>query len=279
VATERSEELRALAQRVADALPADVAIEVVVTGSVSRGVADEVSDVEMLIVTPEPLELEEAFALARTAGLEGELETWGDQSGPGQKVFGYFEDVPFELIWWPRDFAEEQVAAMLAGKASASADAFVNGLALRSNGLLPRWQERLRDVPEELAASLIEDAALPWGGFAPAGVLTLIRPEERLELVEWLVDSATRVLTIVYALNRVWQPAPKRLPSRIEPLAIKPDRLVERITEALSDLNPRTALLEMTELQLEAVELAPEGPNIVRARGWLAASAELLRGE
>jgi len=34
--------------------------EVVVTGSVSRGVADGVSDVEMLVVTPEPLELEDA---------------------------------------------------------------------------------------------------------------------------------------------------------------------------------------------------------------------------
>jgi predicted nucleotidyltransferase len=279
MATARSEELRALAQSVADALPADVAEEVVVTGSVSRGLADELSDVEMLIVTPEPLELEEAFAYARAAELEGELETWGDQSGPGQKVFGYFEGVPFELIWWPRDFAEEQVEAMLAGKAPASADAFLNGVALRSAGLLPDWQERLREVPEEVAATLIEDAALPWGGFAPAGVLTLIRRGERLELVEWLVDSATRVLTIVYSLNRVWQPAPKRLPTRIESLAIKPDRLVERITEALTDLEPRTALLTMTELQLDAVNLAPDGPNIVRAREWLAASAELLRGE
>ncbi len=49
MATARSEELRALAQRVADAFPPD-AIEVVLTGSVSRGVANEVSDVEMLVV-------------------------------------------------------------------------------------------------------------------------------------------------------------------------------------------------------------------------------------
>ena len=60
-----------LAQRVADALPAEVAQEVVLTGSVSRGVADEVSDIEMLVVTYEPLELEDCFILARAAGLEG----------------------------------------------------------------------------------------------------------------------------------------------------------------------------------------------------------------
>jgi predicted nucleotidyltransferase len=57
--TARTEELRALAQRVADALPPEV-IEVVLTGSVSRGMADEVSDVEMLVVTAEPLSLETA---------------------------------------------------------------------------------------------------------------------------------------------------------------------------------------------------------------------------
>ena len=57
--TTRSEELRTLAQRLADALPAEVAEEVVLMGSVSRGVADEVSDIEMLVVTREPLELED----------------------------------------------------------------------------------------------------------------------------------------------------------------------------------------------------------------------------
>jgi len=68
--TARTEELLEITQRLIDGIPADVAEEVVVTGSVSRGIADEISDVEMLLVTPEPLELEEVFALARAAGLE-----------------------------------------------------------------------------------------------------------------------------------------------------------------------------------------------------------------
>ena len=64
--TARSDELRALAQRVADALPAEIAEEIVLTGSVSRGVADDISDIEMLVVTREPLELDECFRLAPT---------------------------------------------------------------------------------------------------------------------------------------------------------------------------------------------------------------------
>ena len=64
MATARSNELRALARGLADAFPVDVVEEVVLTGSVSRGTADEVSDIEMLVVTREPFELEDCFELA-----------------------------------------------------------------------------------------------------------------------------------------------------------------------------------------------------------------------
>jgi hypothetical protein len=275
VATARSEELRALAQRVADALPPGV-IEVVLTGSVSRGVADEVSDIEMLVVTEEQLSLDEAFDLARGGGLDG-LDTWGTQGLPAKRVSGYLDGQPFELIMWPQTFAEEEFEALLAGKLSSSADALVHGVSLRASGLLAEWQRRLRDYPEEVAAARIEEAALPWGGFTPAGLLTVIRPGERLSLLEWMFDGALRVLRIVYAVNRIWEPTTKRLAARVESLAVKPDRLSERITGALTEPDPRRALAIMTELQLDTVRLAPSGPNVDRARVWLAEGVELLR--
>jgi predicted nucleotidyltransferase len=261
---------------VADALPPEV-IEVVLTGSVSRGVADEVSDIEMLVVTSSPLELDDAYGLARAGGLEG-LDTWGAQGLPAKRVSGYLEGEPLELIIWPHAFAEEEFEALLGGKISSSADAIANGVPLRTSGLLADWQARLSEYPEELAAARIEEAALPWGGFTPAGLLTIIRPGERLSLLEWIFDGALRVLRIVYALNRVWEPTTKRLAARSEPLALKPDRLAERITEALTEPDPRRALEVMTELQLETVQLAPSGPNVDRARTWLAEGLALLRG-
>jgi predicted nucleotidyltransferase len=276
MAATRTEALRTIAQRVADELPAEVVEEVVLTGSVSRDMADEVSDIEMLVVTGEVLELEDCFAFAGAAGLEG-LDTWGARDGPARRVSGYREREPLELIWWPRDFAEARIDALLAGEVSSTADALMHGVPLRTSGLLAAWQERLREYPEELAAAQIEEAALPWGGFTPAGVLTIIRPGERLSLMEWMFDGAIRVLTIVFALNRVWLPTTKRLSARVAPLTIKPDRLAERIEEALTEPDPRRALRVMTELQLETVLLAPSGPNVDRARAWLAPAAELLR--
>jgi predicted nucleotidyltransferase len=267
--TARSEELRALAQRVADALPPEV-IEVVLTGSVSRGLADEVSDIEMLVVTEEQLSLEEAFELARGVGLE-ERDSWGDPSTPTRRVFGYLEGMPVETIWWSRELAEELFAN------GGSAEALANGVALRTDGLLAGWQERLADFPDALVAERVEKAAERWGGFTPAGLLTLVRPDCALARMEWLVESAQRVLAIVVALNRVHPPTAKRLAARVEPLAIKPERLAERIEEALAEQEPRMALRLMTELQLDTVKLAPSGPNVDRAQAWLAAGIEVLR--
>jgi hypothetical protein len=92
-----------------------------------------------------------------------------------------------------------------------------------------------------------------------------------------MVDDASRVVRMVFALNRVWQPTLKRLAARVAPLPLKPERLAGRIEEALTEPDPRRALLVMTELQLETVRLAPDGPNVVRAREWLRDGAELLR--
>lgn len=266
--TSQSDSLRALAQRIADTFPPEV-VEVVLTGSVSRGIADDVSDIEMLCITEEEISLEQAFELARLAGLE-KRDSWGDPATPTRRVFGYLEGQPVETIWWSRELAEEGFAT------GGSAEAIASGVSLRTSGLLARWQQRLADYPEDLAVERIEKAAERWGGFAPAGLLTIVRPDCSLARMEWIVESAQRVLAIVFALNRVHQPTTKRLTARVEPLSVKPERLAERLDEALAGADPRTALRRLTELQLETVQLAPSGPNVDRARIWLAEALELL---
>jgi hypothetical protein len=275
MATARTRELLTVADRIAAALP-PVAEEVVLTGSVSRGAADDLSDIEMLVVTTEPLDLATCFEHARTVGLDG-LDTWGAQGTAASRVFGYHGRVPVELVWWPRDHAEERVASLLAGEQSSLGDALVHGTDLRTVGLLEAWQGRLRAYPEELAAAQIEEAALTWGGYSPAGILTLARPGERLALVERLLDDIGRVLRIVYALNREWQPTSKRLAVRVRALPVRPERLAERIEEALTDPDPLHALLVMGELQADTAALAPVGPNVDRARRWLCEVVEVLR--
>jgi hypothetical protein len=270
-----NDHLNAVAQRVAAALPA-VVEEAVLTGSVSRGMADHLSDIEMLLVTEVTLDLAKCFQHARRAGLT-ELDTWGIQGTEVSRVFGYYAGVPVETIWWSRGYAETAVAAVVAGEPSATAEALSHGVALRSGGLLQQWQAKLRDYPEAVAAARIEQAAVAWGGFHPTGFLTLARPHERLALVEYLYGDAVRVLSIVYAINRVWQPTSKRLAARVETLPVKPERLAERIGEALTEPDAIRAMLVMCQLQIETVDLAPSGPNVERARQWLREVSEVLQ--
>ena len=68
--------------------------------------ADAVSDIEMLVVTPEVLPLETCFEHARAAGLTN-LGTWGPQDTPARRVSGLREGVPVELIWWSRELRRE----------------------------------------------------------------------------------------------------------------------------------------------------------------------------
>ncbi len=201
------------------------------TGSVSRGVADEISDIEMLIVTPEPLELAACFDHARP--LRGSKSSIPGASRAGRpSVFPAGVRACLSSSSGGRASTRSPtVDAILLGGPSSAADAIANGLPLRTSGSLSRWQARLGDYPEELARAQIEDAALTWGGFAPEGLLTIARPGERLSRLERMVDDASRVLQIVYALNRVWQPTHKRLAARVAPLAVKPDRLAGRIEE------------------------------------------------
>jgi hypothetical protein len=138
------------------------------------------------------------------------------------------------------------------------------------------WQERLAEYPDALATERIERAAERWGGFAPAGLLTLVRDDVALARMEWLIESAQRVLAIVFALNRVHQPTAKRLTARVEALAIKPEHLAGRIEEALAEPDPGTALRLMTKLQLDTVRLAPSGANVDRARRRLADGLAVL---
>ena len=107
MATARAIELKRIATRIAGALP-PVVEEVVLTGSVSRGVADDLSDIEMLVVTSQPLDLAQCFTLAQRAGLNRH-DSWGPQGTEVSRVFGYFGQIPIEA---------DLVAARLRGTSS-----------------------------------------------------------------------------------------------------------------------------------------------------------------
>ena len=265
MATARSLELQALARRLADAFPPEIE-EVLLTGSAARGVADEDSDFELLLVgeaLPPPGEI--------AAGLDVfDVDEMPDRDG--WWIGGTVAGEPYELIAWTRARTETRIDRILAAEVVDStrvrtAEAVVHGLALRTAGGIAGWQERLRAYPDALAEAIVLDAIGDWTEQTPRGLRTLLRPGCRLQLTGQLVADLENVLRIVFALNREWQPGWKRLPDRVAPLAIKPERLAERIDEALLAVD----IVRARTLVGDTLALAPDLPRVVQARELTAA--------
>lgn len=279
MATARTEELLALARRIDDALPQQVADEILLTGSTSRGEADEISDIELLLVAEELPPLSEAATAARAAGLqvfdEGALPT-----GEAWWLGASFEDAFLELIAWSSARAEERIGGILAGEMVdhariRTAEAVAHGLALRTSGAIAGWKERLRRYPDGLTETIVRDAVVGWAE-PPQAARSHLRPGGRLALVQMLAEDAQNVLRIVFALNRTWEPSWKRLPQLVEPLDVKPEQLAERIDAALVEADPSRALRLTRELVWDALALAPDLPGVVLARAQTAALLEEL---
>lgn len=261
----RTDELRAVARRFADALPPEIE-EVLLTGSASRGDSDELSDVEMLLVfrgdTPPPL-----------AGVEMYQEDYFE-NGTIAWYTAIFEGEVLEMAGWTHARAEGRLEGILAGemldhRRFRFAEALSHGVQLRTRGAIERWQRRLATYPEELVEKIVLDASEEWLEH-PLGVRAHLREGGRLPLTAMLAADMENVLRIVFALNRRWEPSWKRLPQLVAPLALKPDRLAERIDRALRDADLRGA----RELVLDTLALAPDLPRVVLAR---ARTAQLLQ--
>jgi predicted nucleotidyltransferase len=252
--------LRALAQRVAEGLPAELE-EVLLTGSVSRGVADRDSDIELLLIADEL-----PFVAEIAADLEV-LDVDPMPDGRGCRIVASADGESLELIAWTRARTEERLNGILAAEVVdhiriRTAEAIANGVALRTAGRIADWQRWLADYPESLVEAIVLDAVGGWMETMPRSVRAQLRRGGRLELAKVVIDDLEDVLRIVFALNRTWEPDWKRLPQRVAPLALKPDRLAERIDFALRDWD----VVATRALVRDTLALAPDLPQVMQAR-------------
>jgi hypothetical protein len=243
--TDRSLALRALAEDVAEQLP-DHVEDVVLTGSTSRGIADELSDVELLVISERlPEELPLADLQTWSPGIDGAM--WYGGSFCGEKV---------ELVWWTPAYVEERVRAIAAGEIVdhtrlRTAEAIVNGIPLHG-ARHAGWVARLETFPPGLAGRIVDDVADEW--IDPVeSQRTNLRAGDALVLAQALVAMAEGILRVAFALNEEWVPGWKRLAQRVEPLATKPERLAERIDAAIRALD----LQALRSLAAETLALAP----------------------
>jgi hypothetical protein len=267
-ATEASRHRHALALELAEGCPRELGREIALTGSTSRGVADEDSDIEWVAWVDElPTRDERESWLAEAGAIDFAPATHTTQDGT-EFHWCRYRDIWLEAGWQSITALERVLASLTAGdeidhRRLTLADAIVHAAPLRTEGNLARWQGLLSHYPDGLQERLIQSAARRWT-FTVA-YWALARRSDRLAVAERLVVDIQSVLRIVLALNRTWEPAWKWTAIRTADLAIKPRDLTARIDAILSSSDLEQSVRSCAELFRDTLLMVPPDIDVALA--------------
>ena len=254
-----------LATRLAELCPQHLGRELALTGSASRGVADEDSDIELVAwVDAMPTKDERDAWLAEIGGTDVAPETHTSQDGTVWH-WSRFQDTWLEAGWQSITTHERVLQSILAGdeidhRRLTVTDAVIHAVPLRTDGSLSTWQQQLADYPEVLRDRLLNSGSRRWT--TTVAYWALARRGDRVAAAERIVADVQSVLRMVFALNRVWEPAWKWSPLRTAALLSKPDRLMERLDTILSMSDLDRSLTTCAELFLDTLRLVPADVDV-----------------
>jgi hypothetical protein len=268
--------LLSLAERLAEECPREIGREIAVMGSIAAGLADDYSDLELLLLVDEVPSVDCVRGWLRAVGGESVL------AGPGPDgVWAWcrVEGVEVEPFWGSIADARSEVDAILAGEAIehprlAFAHVLAHAVVLRDAGVIAELAKRCEPYPEEVAQRLIADGLT--GLEVPSARLGGALRDDRVALEGFFLSGAHRILRILFALNRRWEPPRwKWLRHYASELPLAPARLTERLEGALVEPDAVAGARLLQELFQEVLDLLPAEVNAGDARR--ATSARLLQ--
>lgn len=267
----RYEPARALAEH----CPSELGQAIAITGSVSRGVADRFSDIELYFWVDEQHELE-----AYRGWLRGQGAEVADQPeeeyihGEALMTKSWYKGVFVEALWQPWGALKRQLEPVLTAQTTdhwqlTEAWHVADALTLREDARLSRWQEQLTHYPDALQAKLIEHAVWGWARphWWPASIINiwpLVYRHAHLALAESLAWETEQMLRLLFAVNRQWEPDWKWLAPQSRRLALTPERLVERVNSLFVLSAPEERVNACLQLILEALALVPSAYDMTR---------------
>ena len=275
-ATPDSHRLFAVAREIADACPKDLGAEIALAGSVSRGWADQYSDIEL------------NFWIENLDGWPDQMIAWFEsigaisfhlyperhENGSAWLEFEYRGTLG-EAGWHAVDVCEAHYNRTLAGQLNAMADGSLqellqHAIPLRDGENLRRWKAALPSYPEVLGRNLIAAAVSDWGWprYQMLSAAWLERPEPA-RVVERTHESVRSILRILFAVNRQWEPdLGKWIHRWADALPLKPPNLADRIFAIYAAPLSKPAQDDLALLIQQTLDLIPDtadNQKIIRA--------------
>jgi hypothetical protein len=257
-ATEASQKRYTLAKQLIEMCPPELGDEIALTGSTARGLADDDSDLELNLWSEILPPVEARVAWLKVAGVEA-IEVF-EQPRPDDSYWigGRIGDVPLEVGWQTYAALEKIIEGLLDDQQPQFlADILVSAVPLRTQGRLSRWQERLSAYSDTVQQNRLQKAIVLWS--KPnhlKDTYKLTRRGERLVVTEFLLKNLGVMMSLLYAVNRRWQPSSKWTLTVAHDLPLMPERWRERISAILTT-PPEKSIRLCAELLLDALALVP----------------------
>lgn len=278
-ATEASRARYDIARELAGSCPEHLGREIALTGSVSRGIADDLSDIELNLWGPELPRREQWRQWLEDVGIT-ELSPEAAPTGLDGSIWVTcrYRDVWVEIGWGTIASFDELMGSIAGGVVTGLgrlqfADIILHAVTLRTAGTIGRWQGTLGRYPDELQAAIIARNTAVWSDPHVPGVRwALAQRDERFMLAMRLLWDMENLLAVLYAINRTWQPDPKWTNLLVRDLPVRPDRLPERINAVFTLNDPRAGIVECFTLIVETLQLVPPPHDVSRALTSIQAS-------
>lgn len=255
--TPRSVQLYAFAREFADTCPLSLGQEIVLTGSTSRGRADEFSDLEINFYVNEEISLQERDAWFRQIGAE---QVRSKSTGSMLDSKFLYRGVWIEAVWEQVDGFEKTLSEIAAGHVLdhnklVLADIINKAVPLRTVGYLDKWQTWLQEYPEGLQQKLIGAVLGAWRSHH-SPVYLLLRGDY-FTLSQRLQNDLYNVFRLLFAVNKQWEPFWKWKAEMCESLTVQPGSLSERVDRILL-APPEERVQVCLELILDSLALAAD---------------------
>ncbi|MCB2300086.1 DUF4037 domain-containing protein [Clostridium tagluense] len=224
-----------LAREIASKCSIEYGREIIIVGSVSRNLADEDSDIEIEFLVDNLISEENMINWIKQIG-GTDIHPYGAALWDGSVwiIFKY-KNYWIESGWQTISNMKNNINSIIEGKVITHdklilASVLKDAIFIRGNGILSDLQGQLNLYPKELQKDIIANTIEPWTmGLAIDVRKMLSKREDKIPFLQRMIPDVQKILRILYAINRQWEPDWKWTKYIISNLEIKPENLEERI--------------------------------------------------
>ena len=231
---------------------------ILLTGSVAKGVADDNSDLDIILYYDE-LPGAEAFETYRQAALDSDGGFYGGSAADGWALFQYIDGIRHDFAHAKLDEAEKMVEEFLAepsleeNNLFIALDGILTGLPLKGAEITDGWKARLANYPPKLGEMLVQKHLR----FRPHWVLQKMGVErnEVIFLQEELLNAVQNICGVLCGLNQLYHPGKiKGLHHTVAKMSIAPPNVAHRL-RVLCEVDMQTAVTNLKTLIEETISL------------------------